>query len=505
MDIRSGILSTAGALGVNPLDLATAISYETAGTFDPMKTGPTTQWGQHRGLIQFGEPQAKKYGVSWEDPVGSQLGPQGAVANYLRDTGVKPGMGLLDIYSAINAGGVGRYSRSDANNGGAPGTVRDKVEKQMAGHRKKAQALLGGAGDDTLAGGLSMTPSSPPDTLQGAQMQPEQQSTGLLGRMFPNMEEEQRERIRYGLANLGSLSVVGPNTRVMDQIDKRRDTRQQDAKDARQRTKTAEWLMTQPGGAEIARAIDSGAVSGAEGLRMWQQMSKGQAPVKGVEINGQLVNPMTGERMGDYRDNDSEMTTAVQGLDQRARLAGLQPGTPEYQQFMINGGASRGISLTVGKDGQIQFTQGNVGKPQDVTNPSSVPAMVSSIDGILNDPALDFATGFLEWTQNIPGTASKRFGARVKQLDGQAFLQAFESLKGGGHITEIEGQKATQAIGRLDASQSPEDYRNALMELKGLLQLGMERERTGGTIQSDAPSVNNIDINGTSYSIQRVD
>jgi len=84
-------------------------------------------------------------------------------------------------------------------------------------------------------------------------------------------------------------------------------------------------------------------------------------------------------------------------------------------------------------------------------------------------------------------------------------LQAFESLKGGGHITEIEGQKATQAIGRLDASQSPEDYRNALTELKGLLQLGMERERTGGAIQSDAPSVNNIDINGTSYSIQRVD
>ena len=51
-------------------------------------------------------------------------------------------MGLLDIYSAINAGGVGRYNRSDANNGGAPGTVRDKVEQQMAGHRARAMALL---------------------------------------------------------------------------------------------------------------------------------------------------------------------------------------------------------------------------------------------------------------------------------------------------------------------------------------------------------------------------
>lgn len=142
-DLKSGILQTAEALGVDPVDLATAISYETGGTFDPTKRGPTTQWGQHRGLIQFGEPQAKQYGVDWKNPMGSQLGPDGAVAKYLRDTGVKPGMGLLDIYSAINAGGVGRYNRTDENNGGAPGTVRDKVEKQMSGHRAKALALMG--------------------------------------------------------------------------------------------------------------------------------------------------------------------------------------------------------------------------------------------------------------------------------------------------------------------------------------------------------------------------
>lgn len=143
--IRDGIVSTANALGISPVDLATAISYETAGTFDPTKSGPTTQWGQHRGLIQFGEPQAQKYGVNWDDPVGSQLGENGAVANYLRDTGVKPGMGLMDIYSAINAGGVGRYDRSDANNGGAPGTVADKVNNQMAGHLARARALFGDA------------------------------------------------------------------------------------------------------------------------------------------------------------------------------------------------------------------------------------------------------------------------------------------------------------------------------------------------------------------------
>ncbi len=53
---------------------------------------------------------------------------------------------MLDIYSAINAGGVGRYGASDAHNGGAPGTVADKVNNQMAGHRQKALALIGQGG-----------------------------------------------------------------------------------------------------------------------------------------------------------------------------------------------------------------------------------------------------------------------------------------------------------------------------------------------------------------------
>lgn len=164
--IRDGIVQTASALGVDPVDLATAISYETAGTFDPTKAGPTTKWGKHRGLIQFGEPQAQQYGVNWDDPVGSQLGENGAVAKYLRSTGVKPGMGLLDIYSAINAGGVGRYNASDAAAGGAPGTVRDKVEKQMAGHRAKALALFGDQGQEVAS--LDPAIGMPPQTAAGA-------------------------------------------------------------------------------------------------------------------------------------------------------------------------------------------------------------------------------------------------------------------------------------------------------------------------------------------------
>lgn len=108
--------------------------------------------------------------------------------------------------------------------------------------------------------------------------------------------------------------------------------------------------------------------------------------------------------------------------------------------------------------------------------------ILSSIDGILNDPALEGATGWMSWRQRIPGTESYRFGTRARQLEGQAFLQAFEALKGGGAITEIEGQKATQAIGRLDTAQSAEDYRAALNDLRSVVNNARIRA-SGGTVQ----------------------
>jgi len=54
----------------------------------------------------------------------------------------------------------------------------------------------------------------------------------------------------------------------------------------------------------------------------------------------------------------SEATTAFQTLDLRARAAGLTPGTPEYQRFMLEGGPQVGLSLTVGADGSVQVAQG---------------------------------------------------------------------------------------------------------------------------------------------------
>lgn len=135
---KTGVDSAASALGIDPVVLATAIGFETGNTFDPTQPGPTTKWGKHRGFIQFGEPQAQEYGVDWSNPTESQLGSNGAVVKYLKKAGVKPGMGLLDVYSAINAGGVGLYGRRDNGT-----TVAEKVASpSMKNSERHARKML---------------------------------------------------------------------------------------------------------------------------------------------------------------------------------------------------------------------------------------------------------------------------------------------------------------------------------------------------------------------------
>lgn len=168
--LKDGIIETASALQVSPRDLATVISYETGGTFDPRQAGPTTQHGQHRGLIQFGEPQAAQFGADFSSELAalnSQLGENGAIVKYLKSSGFQPGMGIEDLYSTINAGAPGLYDRSDANNGGAPGTVLDKINDQFPAHYAKVDRVFGDF--EQQVGGMS-----------SALTQAQQQISGIL-------------------------------------------------------------------------------------------------------------------------------------------------------------------------------------------------------------------------------------------------------------------------------------------------------------------------------------
>jgi hypothetical protein len=79
---------------------------------------------------------------------------------------------------------------------------------------------------------------------------------------------------------------------------------------------------------------------------------------------------------------------------------------------------------------------------------------------------------------NVPGSPAADFQAKLDQLGGKQFLEAFQSLKGGGQITEVEGAKATNAIASMQTSQSEEQFRRSLNDLKEVVQTGLARERS---------------------------
>ena len=95
---------------------------------------------------------------------------------------------------------------------------------------------------------------------------------------------------------------------------------------------------------------------------------------------------------------------------------------------------------------------------------------ITLIDDIYNDAALPDVTGMLQGRAPALTQDGTDLVEKIDQLKGKAFLQAFETLKGGGQITEREGLAATKAIARLERKQSPEAYRESLMALRSVVQ-----------------------------------
>lgn len=99
------------------------------------------------------------------------------------------------------------------------------------------------------------------------------------------------------------------------------------------------------------------------------------------------------------------------------------------------------------------------------------------IDELEKHPGLDSSTGWTSMLPVAPGSDRADFEARKRQLMGGVFLQAYERLKGGGTITEIESEKAEQAMARIDAATSKKAFLEALNDYKSAVKDGMAKLR----------------------------
>lgn len=103
-----------------------------------------------------------------------------------------------------------------------------------------------------------------------------------------------------------------------------------------------------------------------------------------------------------------------------------------------------------------------------------------SLFGLMDEPAA--------------GTPSADFNALLGQVQGAAFLEAFESLKGGGAITQVEGNKATQAITRMNTAQSEPEFMKAAEEFRGIVRRAAQRAGGGSSVDDAFNSVYGDDV-----------
>ena len=104
---------------------------------------------------------------------------------------------------------------------------------------------------------------------------------------------------------------------------------------------------------------------------------------------------------------------------------------------------------------------------------------LKQLDDLLKHPGFSTAVGVgNEITRFAPsGTETRNFLTRLDQLKGGQFLQAYQTLKGGGQITEVEGKKATEAIARMNATSSEVEFKQAVNDFADVIRAGMERAK----------------------------
>ena len=77
----------------------------------------------------------------------------------------------------------------------------------------------------------------------------------------------------------------------------------------------------------------------------------------------------------------------------------------------------------------------------------------------------------------IPGTDVTDWRNRAEQLKGVAFLEAFGKIKGGGAISEKEGDAATIAVTRMSDATSEKEFLAAAKEFTDIISRGIDRDR----------------------------
>ena len=160
--------------------------------------------------------------------------------------------------------------------------------------------------------------------------------------------------------------------------------------------------------------------------------------------------PLNENAQGVFDTRNRTVIPAGSGIDRTARIVATEAAKKEGEAI---GAARAGLPEAL-RSGETMIRQID----ELIGNPKL---------GISGDPNLNAVIGPLDARLPTIRGRSQATEARIGQITGGTFLQAFAALRGGGAITEKEGEKATAAFNRLsNLRQDERSYRAAATEFR---------------------------------------
>jgi len=325
------------------------------------------------------------------------------------------------------------------------------------------------------------------DAPTGAtQMEQQQQPGGIRGLLS---NPDFLDSLAIGFGGL----TQNPNQALMQMSADRIAGRAQTRQDTQSKNKTIEFLRAQPGGERFVQLVD--AIGAVAALKAYQD-SQEPAPDRGQILSAvQMREMFPGTQIEDGLYN-----LKPDGTANKVGGGGTTVNMPGEQMKIMTDGRIAVADPSV--EGGVRFVTAPGSPAAQETQAAQVDMQAQAataqdslelINSVLNSPSLESVTGMIQGRLPAMSQSGTDLVTRIEQLQGQAFLQAFESLKGGGSITEVEGQAATNAIARLNRAQSAEAFRESLRDLQEIYQRAVDRVSNGG---SAAPTTTGNTING---------
>lgn len=219
----------------------------------------------------------------------------------------------------------------------------------------------------------------------------------------------------------------------------------------------------------------------------------GLNPQYGVDANGNPVMVQVGKNGTATQTRMPEGVTLSKEpirLDAGTHFVLLDPITRQPVGKIEKNVAGTASARAVGKaqgEAQVELPRAMDAADQTIAlidKAISHPGLNSAVGGIL-----DLGGGYMP--EYMLGDDGRNFLAMHNQLVGKSFLEGLGQLRGSGAISEIEGQKAQNAVARLSRSQTVEGYQEALRELRGIIALGRQRsQQTAGVTPTQVPGAN---------------